>query len=579
MGMAGEEVSVRVRIGQTLERLLLLGAAVYLAGCSQPEAPSEPGTGGSTAPAVHNVQAPPGALHLVFAYGSEKKEWLKDVTDAFNQARHKTAGGKPIFVNAVPMGSGECVEDVLSGKLKAHLISPASAAFIKLANAESRTKTGKDLVGKTENVVLSPVVIAMWKPMAEALGWGQKPIGWAEILELVRKPEGWGAYGKAQWGQFKFGHTHPDYSNSGLISIFAEVYAATGKQAGLTVQDVRDPRVAQFVGDIEKSVVHYGESTGFFGKKMFANDPQYLNAAVLYENMVIESYNHKLPFPIVAVYPKEGTFWSDHPTGVVEREWVTAEHREAAKTYLEHLLATPQQAKALQYGFRPASLEVKLASPIDAAHGVDPREPQTVLEPPEADVMAAIREVWRANKKHASIVLVADVSGSMKADNKIGHAREGALQLVRMLSDEDRFSLLAFNNRTMWACKDLPLKTGRGQAESAVSSLMADGGTNLYGAVAEAYQQLVNDPKPGRITALVVLSDGADTSQQMSLDQLLKQIAFDGETRTVRVFCIAYGKDAQLDVLEKISEATKAKAYKGGTDDIGRIFKEISTFF
>jgi Ca-activated chloride channel family protein len=41
-----------------------------------------------------------------------------------------------------------------------------------------------------------------------------------------------------------------------------------------------------------------------------------------------------LPFPVVAIYQKEGTFWSDHPAGVVERDWVTPEHREAAKIHI-----------------------------------------------------------------------------------------------------------------------------------------------------------------------------------------------------------------------------------------------------
>jgi Ca-activated chloride channel family protein len=165
------------------------------------------------------------------------------------------------------------------------------------------------------------VVIAMWKPMAEALGWEKKPIGWWNILALARNQKGWAAYGYPQWGSFKFGHTHPQFSNSGLISLFAEVYAASGKTAGITTSDLNKPHTAEFLAGIEKSVVHYGSSTGFFGRQMFSSGRQYLSAAVLYENMVIESYSqNNLPFPVVAIYPKEGTFWSDHPIGIVERE-------------------------------------------------------------------------------------------------------------------------------------------------------------------------------------------------------------------------------------------------------------------
>jgi len=68
------------------------------------------------------------------------------------------------------------------------------------------------------------------------------------------------------------------------------------------------------VAGIENSVVHYGSSTGFFGRKMFANGPQYLSAAVLYESTVVESYaEQNMPFPVVAIYPKEGTFLERPP--------------------------------------------------------------------------------------------------------------------------------------------------------------------------------------------------------------------------------------------------------------------------
>jgi Ca-activated chloride channel family protein len=189
----------------------------------------------------------------VFPYGSEKEKWIKDVTDAFNRSNAKTQHGKTIFVRAQPMGSGETIDNILSGRLQAHLASPASAAFIKLGNAESRAKTGKDLIASTDNLVLSPVVIAMWQPMAEAIGWGKKPLGWTDILALARNPKGWQAYGYPQWGKFKFGHTHPEFSNSGLISLFAEAYAASGKTAGLKLADLEKPQTKQLIAGVEQS--------------------------------------------------------------------------------------------------------------------------------------------------------------------------------------------------------------------------------------------------------------------------------------------------------------------------------------
>jgi len=520
-------------------------------------------------------------LELVFPYGSEKEKWINDVTAAFNRSNTRTQGGKTIFVRALPMGSGETIDNVLSGRLQAHLVSPASAAFIKLGNAESRTKTGKDLIASTDNLVLSPVVIAMWKPMAEAIGWGKKPLGWADILALSRNEKGWAAYGFPQWGKFKFGHTHPEFSNSGLISLFAEAYAASGKTAGLKLSDLEKPQTKQFIAGVEQSVVHYGSSTGFFGRKMFANGPEYLSAAVLYESMVVESYSeNNLAFPLVAIYPKEGTFWSDHPVGVVERDWVTPEHREGAKIYIQYLLKREQQEKAMQYGFRPASLDVPLAAPLDASHGMDAKEPKTTLEVPQVDVINALLELWKTQKKHSNIALVLDTSGSMAEQGKMQNAKIGAKQLVQLLDDGDTFSFLPFSTELHWSGQDASVKDGRQQLTQQIDSLFAGGDTALYDSIDAAYEHLAATRNPdAKIQAVVVLTDGEDTNSKMKLNELMERIKYNGETRAIHVFTIAYGNDAKKDVLRQIAEATQAKFYEGTPQNIVEVFRDISTFF
>lgn len=555
---------------------LSLGLGVLtLAGCG----------GGSDEPAARPsgepARDPAQTVQLLFTYGSEKEEWIKEVTAQFNQGGHKVASGKVIQVEAVPQGSGETIDDLLAGVRQAHLISPASAAFIKLGNAASRAKTGKDLVGPTRNLVLSPVVIAMWRPMAEAIGWGKKPVGWGEILDLARDPRGWAAHGHPEWGAFKLGHTHPDYSNSGLIALLAEVYAASGKMAGLTVEDARAPKTAQYVAGIESSIVHYGSSTGFFGKRLFTDGPGYLSAAVLYENMVIESYGsqYRLPFPVVAVYPREGTFWSDHPVGIVEREWVTPEHREAAEAYIAFLLARPQQEAALRFGFRPSDVDIPLGAPFDAAHGVDSKEPQTTLEVPPVEVIEAVRELWRANKKKSDVTLVLDISGSMREEDKMENAKAGAEQLLQLLDPEDTFSFLPFNAQPVWAGQDLRLGDARTQTIETVRGLFANGGTALYDAVTMAHEWASGRSGQGRISAIVVLSDGEDTDSQTQLADLLQRLRGSGEAQGARIFTIAYGRNAQKDILEQIAEVTHGRSYQGTPENIRTVFREISTFF
>jgi Ca-activated chloride channel family protein len=453
---------------------------------------------------------------------------------------------------------------------------------VKLGNAQSRAATGKDLLGPTDNLVLSPTIIAMWKPMAEAMGWPGKPIGWADIIARAQDPNGWGTVGHPEWGRFKLGHTHPEFSNSGLQAVFAIVYAGVGKLANLTFDDVARPDTARFMNQVQSAIQHYGSSTGFFNDKMIAGGPGYLSAAVLYENLVIEAnkqHRDSLTFPLVAVYPKEGTFWADHPVGIVDRQWVTPAHREAAKAYIQYLLDRPQQEAAMKFGFRPADPAIPLGDPLVAANGVDPQQPTTTLEVPSPEVMQAAIDLWKREKKKASVVLVFDTSGSMKQDNRMGGAKAGAVELLKMLGEDDTLSLLPFSSQPRWAKRDVAIRDGRTQAIDLVNNLIPDGGTALYNSIDEAYRYLQDNPQPGRIAAVVVLTDGEDTAKQMKLDDLLKRLAGDVEARPVRVFSIGYGADANEKVLRQIADVTRGKYYKGDPKNIRDVFKDIATFF
>lgn len=541
------------------------------------------GSCGDSEPAATETVAAkpdPQAIELLLTYSSEKKEWLDGAVAAFNAARLSIADGRRITVTAIAMGSGECVDEVNQGTRKPHLISPASAAFITMGNAASQVGSGKPLVGATENLVLSPVVIAMWKPMAERLGWPAKAIGWADILPLATDPQGWASVGEPLWGRFKFGHTHPEFSNSGLMALLAEIHAAVGKTGNLTSADVRTPAVQQFVTGIERSVAHYGSSTGFFADRMFAGGMGAFSATVLYENNIVDAAAKNLKTPVVAIYPKEGTFWSDHPIGLVQRDWVTPAHQEAGKRFIRFLMDKPQQEAALRLGFRPGSPEIPVGAPIDAAHGCDAAQPKTTLEVPSAAVLADALAMWRANKKPAHVTLVLDLSGSMNDEGKIDGAKEAAKTFITRLDDRDVCSLLIFNTESTWAFRQQPLATTRATQLATVDKLFANGGTALYDAVIEAQKDFTPVASTDeRISALVVLSDGEDTNSSTSLDAVLASAAGGVEGGGVRIFTIAYGKSAKKDVLKRIAETSRGKLFSGDAATIRTVFRDIATFF
>jgi Ca-activated chloride channel homolog len=533
-----------------------------------------------------NSVIPGASLTISIVYGSEKQAWLEPLIQQFNAARNQTADGKTVVVEGTAMGSIESVRGIIDGTLQPTVWSPASSVYVPVANSEWKKSHTDDLVtGTPKDLVLSPVVIAMWRPMAQALGWPNKALGWEDIAQLATSDEGWSAFGHPEWGPFKFGHTHPAYSNSGIVSIIAETYAGLGKQRGLTEADLQSADLKDFMTGVESSVIHYGTSTGFFGDRMFERGPSYLSAAVLYENLIVAQETKRIngqssQIPVVAIYPKEGTFWSNHPYVIVNAPWVSAVQKEAAQIFETFLLDKPQQLKALELGFRPADPSIPLSAPLDTQHGVDVNQPQTILEIPSAPVIEGIQALWQQTKKPVDLIVVMDISGSMEGD-KITTARSSLLQFVQKLDDRDRLRIDLFSSNVSTLTPLTPIGEKRQQVLDSVSGIFEQGSTSLYDAVSHAYQDLQTEGDPKHIRAIVVLSDGQDTVSATTLQEVVDQIkATENEGgNAIKVFTIAFGSDADKVTLKAIADPSGGKQYDSSPENIQKVYDDIATFF
>src|SRR5262249_49133533 len=109
--------------------------------------------------------------------------------------------------------------------------------------------------------------------------------------------------------------------------------------------------------------------------------------------------------------------------------------------------------------------------------------------------------------------------------------------------------------------------------------LIAEGGTRLYDSIDAAYQYLATQPQADKISAVVALTDGADTESKMPFETFLQRIHSDNERRPIRIFTIGYGSEAKEDVLKRIADTTQSKYYRGTPENIVEVFKDIATFF
>jgi Ca-activated chloride channel family protein len=318
---------------------------------------------------------------------------------------------------------------------------------------------------------------------------------------------------------------------------------------------------------------------------MFERGPSYLSAAVLYENLIVAQESKRLSgessqLSVVAIYPTEGTFWSNHPYVILDAPWVSEEQQAAARHFEEFLLAKPQQSQAIELGFRPADPSIPLTSPLDAEHGVDPQQPYTVLEVPSGEVIQQAQQIWRDVKKPVDLMLVIDTSGSMEG-SKIASARSSLVEFINLLSNRDRVGVLAFSDQLNTLTPLSPLSDKREETTRRVSAIVEGGDTRLYDATLAAYEMLEQEGNPEHIRAVVVLSDGDDTASQRNLESVMVKAGDIGEEggNAIKLFTIAYGDDAATDILRQMAESSGGRLYEGDPETIDKVYAEIALFF
>ncbi len=531
----------------------------------------------SSGTSASGTSAPAGAIRVTFAYSPEKEMLLKPLIASFNSSEPEV-DGKRVFVTGENVSSGDAQLKISRGTYKPTAWSPSSSMWGRLLNFEADQPYVAD---ENPSIVRTPLVIAMWEPMAKALGYPKKKIGFADILKLARSDKGWGAYGHPEYGQFKLVHTNPDFSTSGLSAVVAEYYAATGKKEGLVEKDIAGARAQ--VKDIERSIVHYGDTTLFIADQMRKNGLGYASAVAMEEATLVDFNQNRNGQPkLVAIYPSEGTFFSDNPYITLKAPWVTAPQAAGAASFGTYLADNIDGAKAAKYGFRPSDLKADPQPPLTAANGVDPKQPQRVLGLPEPRVLAALKKAWRSDRKPANVLLVLDTSGSMTQDKRLANAKAGLRAFLKEVAPQDNIGLTIFSDRIQPLVPIAPARSNRAQLRRIVSNLVADGGTAIYDATTEGVAQVSKLADTSRINAVVLLTDGEDTDSTRSADQVVQELEAQGDSsKRVRVFTIAYsaGAAGAAENLARIADASGGKSYVGKTSDIESVYRSISSFF
>lgn len=127
------------------------------------------------------------------------------------------------------------------------------------------------------------------------------------------------------------------------------------------------------------------------------------------------------------------------------------------------------------------------------------------------------------DRKDATLVFAIDVSGSMDRGNRLGLVKESLALLVDQLSPRDEVGIVIYGSTGRVLLE--PADGGEKEAIiEAVDALQPGGSTYAEEGLKLAYQMAADRVQPGRVTRVLLLSDGVANVGETGADSILREI-------------------------------------------------------
>ncbi|WP_433199368.1 substrate-binding and VWA domain-containing protein [Dactylosporangium sp. CS-047395] len=458
---------------------------------------------------------------------------------------------------------------------------PDSSAWVRRASTAAIAE--RMMPDLQPSLARTPSVLAMPKPMAEALGWPDGEISWQDMINKVAAdPQGWAKYNKADWGKFKFGMSDPLQSTSGLLALMAIL---DGNDDGEVTPDEQAT-----LAKLKQERAVYTDTTAQLLDGLSKADKtgaeqglQYVSAFPALEQDVL-TYNKSNPHtPLVAVYPSNGSADADNPYLILEAPWASKDKQDAAKAFLAYARGPEGRQVFLDAGFRDPNRVggAALAGSTFAAR--IKTVPRAVLLP---ESVKQSMDTWTALTRPTNVLLVLDVSGSMNEQvpgtgkTRMQLAKDAARSAVELFDGDVDAGLWVFSTKQAGTTDYKQLvpigrvgdpvggKPRRDQMTAAIDKLAATGDTGLYDTAAAAQQAVVDAYQPGATNLVVLMTDGKndDSTGGLNLDQLREKLqANAGSDKKVPIVTVGYGNDADFASLQEISRVSGGSLYTSKT--------------
>ena len=404
----------------------------------------------------------------------------------------------------------------------------------------------------------TPVVVATSTEAVEALGWSQQAPTWKDVLRGKRAV------------------VVPDYqSQSESLDALIALWQSLGKGTAADQEMVGTVLAADRSDLPVPAAAIAAARSGSADAPLFPATEQ-----------AVAHLNATSAVPqLAAVYPKEGSPVLNYP--IYRLGGQPAAAGPAVRAVVHRLRSASAQELLRQEGFRRPSDDndtgVSGGNPVGT--GIRRAGDVTVLDPPGRVEVDEMIDRVRALAKPSRILLVMDVSVSMKDRLKDGSTRiqlsGDAVKLgVDLLPEGSSVGMWVFAGK-MGGGKDYrvlepvaPLKTVDAHGETQRTRLMrragsidddvSRGGTSLYDTTIAALREMHRTYDPKAVNAIVLMTDGGNSDKTgADLDDVLAEIRkLDQGRQKVAVYAAGLGADADYPAMKKIAKASDGYTYR-----------------
>jgi Ca-activated chloride channel homolog len=514
------------------------------------------------------------------------------------QGAQRSIVGHCVTVTVAGKRSGMAATEVASGfgrmapGDRPAIWAPDSSAWLELAR-RSAIQASQPVVlpQQAPPTAHTPIVIAMPRPQAAALGWPDLHPSWRDYFGAGSDEVFWARHGHPEWGRFRVGRANPAMASSGLYGLVAEYAALAGHSGPLQAAEVSNPGVGAQVSHAELAIPYYSASDEHFlwhiRQAWDSGDTHSLVSALTTTEQALWDYNHGIvskdgvthqqiappQIPLVPIYPRDGTFFVDCPLAVLTGTWVDAQQHAAADDFVRFVQTPQGQAVARAHGYRDVlgrmdPLAAQIGSYGDITH-------LAAFPEPAPDVLNAVQQHFIQVRKRARVLFLLDVSASMNdqignGQTRLQAAEDAIVAALTRFAPDDEVGLAAFSaapGRTDILPGLLnpvsPIGTKHSDLVAQLHSVQTHELTPLYDSVIKSTALMAGPGyDPDAINAVVLLTDGRndiDGPTQSQMNASLAELA--QHNRDVMVFTLAYAGQADKTVLELITKLTHAAYY------------------